>query len=78
MEAEIQQLWVIYGLQHTPSLPHAWRAKSIVSDSLLISNRPRIYNCCDYMDPPLQEAYLYIIPARFHHPRCIAVVVVHM
>ena len=34
MEAEIQQPWVIYGLQHTPSSPHARRAKSIVSDSL--------------------------------------------
>ena len=50
---------VIYGLQRISSSPHVRRAKSIVSDSLLIPNRR-------YMNPPPQEAYLYIFPARFH------------
>jgi len=62
---------VIYGLQRISSSLHVRRAISIVSDSLLISNRR-------YMNPPPQEAYLYNFPARFHHPRCIAVVVVHL
>jgi hypothetical protein len=53
MEAGDQERWVIYGLQPTPSSPHERRAKSTVSDSLLISNRPRIYG---YVNPPPQEA----------------------
>jgi len=39
---------VIYGLQHISSSPHVQRAKSIVFDSLLISNR-------GYMNPPPQR-----------------------
>jgi len=62
---------VIYGLQRISSSPHVRRTKSIIFDSLLISNR-------GYMNPPPQEAYLYIFPARFHHPRYVAVVVVHL
>jgi len=58
---------VIYGLQRISSSPHVQRAKSIVCDSLLISNR-------GHMNPPPQEAYLYIFPPNCNPARALAAV----
>jgi len=45
-----------YLKQCTLSSPQVRRAKSIVSENVLISNCPRIYDRCGYMNPPPQYA----------------------
>ena len=78
MEAKIQQPWLSINCNAHLACRRCDVPNPLISDCLLISNRPRIYDHCVYMNPPPQEAYLYIFPARFHHPRKFAVVVVHI
>jgi len=66
-EAEIQQPWLSMNCnahlaRHRCDVPNP-----LFSDSLMISNPSRIFNRCGYKNPPPQEAYLYIFPARSHH-----------
>ena len=67
IESEIKQPWLCMNCnahlaRHRCDVPNP-----LFSDNLMISNPPRIFDRCSYKNPPPQEAYLYIFPARSHH-----------